>query len=65
MDDTALDALIDAGITLFGIDMKPEWRTSVRLHLTISLGHVATVLAADMADHVDPAPTYCASVPRP
>ena len=64
MNDIALDALIDAGTTLFGIDIRPEWRASVRLHLTISLGHAATVLAADLPDHVDPAPTYCASVSR-
>ena len=64
MDDTALDALIDTGTTLFGINMQPEWRASVRLHLTISLEHAATVLAADLSDHIDPAPTYCALVPH-
>lgn len=64
MDDNALDALIDTGTALFGINMKPEWRASVRLHLTISLGHAATVLAVDIPDHADPAPTYCASVPQ-
>ena len=64
MDNTALDALIDTGTTLFGIDIKPEWRASIRLHLTISLGHAATVLTANLPDHLDPAPVYCASVPR-
>ena len=46
MDEAALDALIDAGTPLFGIEMKPEWRQAVRMHLAISLGHAATVLEA-------------------
>jgi Protein of unknown function (DUF4089) len=58
MDDAALDALIDAGTTAFGIDMKPEWRTAVRMHLVISLGHAATVLAPPLDDHIDPAPVF-------
>ncbi len=58
MDDTALDALIDAGAAIYGIDVLPEWRTAVRMHLTISLGHAATVLAADISDLIDPAPVF-------
>jgi hypothetical protein len=58
MDDAALDALIDAGTALLGIDMKPEWRPAVRLHLAISLGHAATVLEIPFDDHLDPAPVF-------
>jgi hypothetical protein len=58
MDDQALDALIDAGTAIMGIDMKPEWRQAVRMHLVISLGHVATVLETPMPNHTDPAPVY-------
>lgn len=60
MDEAAFDALIDAGTALFGIDMKPEWRHAVRMHLAISLGHAATVLEHPIADHVDPAPVFTA-----
>jgi hypothetical protein len=60
MDDAALDALIDAGTTALGISMKPEWRAAVRLHLTISLGHAATVLETKLPDHLDPAPVFAA-----
>jgi hypothetical protein len=58
MDEAALDALIDAGTEALGIDMKPEWRAAVRMHLVISLGHAATVLAAPLDDHLDPAPVF-------
>jgi hypothetical protein len=60
MDDTALDGLIDAGAALYGIEIRPEWRAAVRMHLAISLGHAATVLDADIGDMTDPAPVYAA-----
>jgi Protein of unknown function (DUF4089) len=58
MDDTALDALIDAGTAALGIPMRPDWRPAVRMHLAISLGHARTVLEADLPDAVDPAPVF-------
>jgi hypothetical protein len=58
MDEAALDALIDAGTEALGIKMKPEWRPAVRMHLLISLGHAATVLAEPLSDHLDPAPVF-------
>jgi hypothetical protein len=58
MDEVALDALIDAGTAVMGIEMKLEWRQAVRMHLAISLGHAATVLEADLSDHLDPAPVF-------
>ena len=58
MDEAALDALIDAGTPLFGIEMKPEWRQAVRMHLAISLGHAATVLEARLVRPPGPAPVF-------
>jgi hypothetical protein len=58
MDEAALDALIDAGTTVVGINMNPEWRAAVRMHLAISLGHAATVLEMPLDDHLDPAPVF-------
>ena len=58
MDEAALDALIDAGTAVLGIEMKPEWRPAVRMHLAISLGHAATVLETPLPDHLDPAPVF-------
>jgi Protein of unknown function (DUF4089) len=58
MDEAALDALIDAGTTVVGIEMKPEWRHAVRMHLAISLGHAATVMEAPLPDDLDPAPVF-------
>jgi len=60
MDEAALDAMIDAGTSVLGIEMQPEWRAAVRLHLVISLGHVATVLETHLPDHLDPAPVFTA-----
>jgi hypothetical protein len=58
MDEAALDALIDAGTTVVGIEMKPEWRPAVRMHLAISLGHAATVMETPLPDDLDPAPVF-------
>jgi hypothetical protein len=60
MDDTELDALIDAGAKIYGIEVKPEWRAAVRMHLTISLTQTAKVLSAAIDDHTDPAPVFTA-----
>ena len=48
MDETTLDAWIDAGTAALGLTVEPEWRQAVRMHLRISLGHAATVLAAGL-----------------
>lgn len=58
MQEAALDALIDAGTSVLGIEMKPEWRQAVRMHLAISLGHAAAVLEVPLSDHLDPAPVF-------
>jgi hypothetical protein len=58
MDEAALDALIDAGTNLLGIEMKPDWRAAVRMHLAISLGHAASVLEWEPSDSLDPAPVF-------
>jgi hypothetical protein len=60
MDEAALDALIDAGTALAGIEMRPEWRQAVRMHLTISLVHAATVMETQLSDALDPAPVFLA-----
>ena len=58
MDEAALDAMIDSGTSVLGIEMKPEWRPAVRMHLAISLAHAATVLETPLFDHLDPAPMF-------
>jgi hypothetical protein len=58
VDEAALDAMIDAGTAALGIEVKPEWRQAVRMHLAISLGHAATVLESPLPDHLDPAPVF-------
>ena len=58
MEEAALDALIDAGTTILGIKMEPEWRAAVRMHLAISLDHAAAMLETPLPDNLDPAPVF-------
>ena len=58
MDETAADALIDAGTALLRIAMRAEWRPAVRMHLAISLDHAASVLETELPDDLDPAPVF-------
>jgi hypothetical protein len=58
MDDAALDAWIDAGTKALGIEMQPEWRHAVRMHLAISLSHATLVTEPGIPDHLDPAPIF-------
>jgi hypothetical protein len=58
MDETALDALIDAGTAVVGIEINQEWRQAIRMHLAISLGHAIAVMEAKLPDELDPAPVF-------
>ncbi len=58
MNEAALNALIDAGTAAIGIEMQPEWRSAVRMHLAISLSHARTLLEMPLDDHLDPAPVF-------
>jgi hypothetical protein len=58
LTDAVLDGWIDAGTMALGIDVKPEWRPAVRLHLRISLDHAAAIRDARLSDHLDPAPVF-------
>jgi hypothetical protein len=60
MTDTELESWIDAGTALLGIPVQPEWRTAIKLHLTITFGHAGTVQAFALADETDPAPVFLA-----
>jgi hypothetical protein len=58
MDEAALDALINAGTMLLGIEIKPQWRQAVRTHLAFSLNRAANVMDWQPNDHLDPAPVF-------
>lgn len=54
----ALDALIEAGTALLGIDADPAWQEQIRLHLRISLDHARNVASFPLPDETDPAPVF-------
>jgi hypothetical protein len=58
MTDAELDAWINAGTSLLGIPIQPEWRAAIQLHLTITFGHANNVLAFTLPDEADPAPVF-------
>jgi hypothetical protein len=57
-DTNDLDAFIDAGTRLLGIEIRPEWREAIRLHLAISLAHTRAVGEFPLSDEADPAPVF-------
>lgn len=58
MTDDQCDALIDAGTSLLGIAIAPEWRTAIRQHLVVSLEHGVLVTSFALPDNLDPAPVF-------
>lgn len=59
-DGDELDTFIDAGAKLLRIDIRPEWRVSIRMHLAISLAHAKAVDDFPLTDEADPAPVFSA-----
>jgi Protein of unknown function (DUF4089) len=53
-----LDALIDAGAPLLGIEVQAEWRAAIRLHLGITFGHAQNVVGFALPDEADPAAVF-------
>lgn len=60
MQDSDLDALIDALAPVLGLDVDPEWRPAIRTHLAITLRHAAALSAFPLSDDLDPAPVFAA-----
>jgi hypothetical protein len=59
MSDTdEVDAWLDANAALLGIDVAPEWRDSVRLHLRFTRDRARSVLDFPLPDEADPAPVF-------
>ena len=60
MSDEDLDAFITAATALMELPIDPDWRSAIRLHLSISLDHGRAVLAFPLPDESDPAPVFSA-----
>jgi len=58
MSDNDLDAWLDSGATLLGIEVAPEWREAIRLHLGITRDLARSVMEFPLSDDADPAPVF-------
>jgi hypothetical protein len=57
-DNDDLAAWLDANAALLGIQVAPEWRDSVRLHLLITRDHAQRVMSFELPDDAEPAPVF-------
>jgi hypothetical protein len=58
MSDAELDAWMDAVAAVLGLEIAPEWRDAVRLHLRITSALPERVMAFPLSDEADPLPVY-------
>ncbi|HVC62163.1 MAG TPA: DUF4089 domain-containing protein [Acetobacteraceae bacterium] len=57
-DMTDFDVYIDAGTSLLGIPVRPEWRAAIRQHLGVSFDLARLVLDFPLPDEADQAPVF-------
>jgi hypothetical protein len=57
-DGDDLDAWLDANAALLGINVVPEWRDAVRLHLSVTREFAQRVLEFPLPDATDQAPVF-------
>jgi len=60
MTESSFDpgAYVDAAAPLLGIQITPEWRAQVVVHLAIAAEQAKLLLSADIGDEAEPAPVY-------
>ena len=58
MQDSELDALIDAGTACLGIPIDPAWHAAIRANLAVTLRFAALVEAHPLPDEAEPAPVF-------
>jgi Protein of unknown function (DUF4089) len=59
-DEAAIDGFVEAGTTLLGIPVQPDWRDGIRQHLRVSFAMGSVVLAFPLPDDAEPAPVFVA-----
>ena len=60
MSDAQLDSYIEAAAFMLGLEIKPDWKASVRANLAVTLQMVALVDAFALPDEAEPAPVFAA-----
>ncbi len=58
MESDTTETMIDLVAPLLGIQVRPEWRDAILVHLRISLAHAASVAAFPLPDEAEPAPVF-------
>jgi hypothetical protein len=57
-DASAMDAFIDAGAALNGLDIDPAYRQGVKIHLHAVTNAAKLVLAFQVEDEAEPGPVF-------
>lgn len=57
-DDTALDAMIEAGAKALDLPLDPSRMPAIRANLRVTLGHAASVAGFALPDEAEPAPIF-------
>ena len=60
MNDTDLDAFIDASTIVLGLTIAPEWRAAVRANLAVTFGMGNFVGDFELPDEAEPAGVFVA-----
>lgn len=58
--DAALDAYVEAALTVNAIPVAPEWLAQIRFNLVIGLRHARAVDAFALPDEAEPAAIFSA-----
>ncbi len=60
MNDSDLDAFMDASAVVLGLAIAPEWRDGVRANLAVTFRLGELVGTFELPDEADPAPVFTA-----
>ena len=58
MNDTDIDAFMDAAGPLLGLAIDPAWRAGVRANLLVLFAQAHRLAAVPLPDEAEPAPVF-------
>ena len=58
LDNTSLDASIDANVAWLGLTIDPDWRPSIRQNLMALAAAIETIESFPLPDEAEPAAVF-------